>query len=137
MRRCGIMLAVAMAVGAGAAESREAQLSPLDGTRWAITMTPDEAAEQAGEKPSDDILMFEEGRMVSSECMRYGFETSPYSGEQVDGQITFETEQESRKEGTMQWSGQATDKAIKGTVVWKKRKGKPLNYQFEGKPDRS
>jgi len=107
--------------------------TPLDGTKWQITITPDAAAKKAGEKPSKDALIFKGGQMTSTACVKYGFTPSAYTTAGTGASSSFQTEQTSAKEGKMTWSGQASGNTISGTAVWTKKNGQVLNSTFTGK----
>ena len=129
--RRGILLA--MLAGLCVAPGTARAAGSLDGTKWQITITPDAAAMKAGEKPSEDTLIFQEGQVTSTECVPYGFEHSSYTMSQAEAAPTFETEQVSEKEGTMTWWGQVVGDTINGTAVWTKKNGDVLHSTFTGK----
>ena len=105
---------------------------PLDGTKWKITGIPDEAARRMGEKPSKDTLIFKQGNMTSTACVKYSFEASSYTATQAGTRWSFRTEQMSPKQGKTVWSGTVNGEAITGTMVWTKKDGTMLHYTFEG-----
>ena len=108
------------------------QAGSLDGTKWKIRGMPDEAAKRMGEKPSKDTLIFKEGNMTSTACVRYGFKASAYTASQSGTAWSVNTEQISPKYGKMTWTGQVNGEAITGTMVWTKTDGTRLHYAFEG-----
>ena len=105
----------------------------LEGTKWQVTVTPDAAAKKAGEKASKDTLIFKNGHMTSTACVKYGFSATPYTATASGQGASFQTTQSSKKEGTMVWSGQAVGNTISGTTMWTKKNGEMLHYQFSGK----
>ena len=115
------------------AQPRPAPTSALEGSRWAVTVTPDEQAKQQGEKPFEDTLIFTQGKVSMSACAKYGFASSTYRASQAGEHWTFQTEQLSRKEGKTVWNAVTTGDAISGTLVWTKKNGAILHYTFEGK----
>ena len=108
------------------------QTGPLDGTKWKIRGIPDEAAKRMGEKPSKDSLIFKEGNMTSTACVRYGFKASPYTTSEAGTAWSLNAEQVSPKHGKMTWGGQVHGESITGTMVWTKTDGTTLHYTFEG-----
>ncbi len=124
---------VALLVGVCAGPGLVQAATPLDGTKWKVTLTPDAAAKKAGEKTSKDSLIFKAGQMTSTACVKYGFASSSYTAEGS----TFKAEQMSAKEGQMSWSGQAAGEAISGTTTWTKKNGQQLHYEFSGKKAKS
>ncbi len=131
MRNVG--LAVGILVGVCVSPGMIHAATPLDGTRWQITITPDAAAKKAGEKPSKDALIFQGGQMTSTACVKYGFAPSSYTTAGTAASPSFQTEQASAKEGKMTWSGQVAGNTISGTAVWAKKNGQVLNSTFTGK----
>ena len=111
--------------------------TPLDGTKWQITLTPDAAAKKAGEKPSKDALIFKGGQVTSTACVKYGFAHSAYTTAGTPAAPSFQAEQTSAKEGKMTWSGQVAGNTISGTAVWTKKNGQVLNSTFTGKKAKS
>jgi hypothetical protein len=105
----------------------------LDGTRWSVTVTPDTAAKKAGEKPSKDTLIFKDGQLTSTACVKYGFAPSAYTATGTSTKASFQAEQTSAKEGKTSWSGHATEGTITGTMTWTKQNGQTLQYTFSGK----
>lgn len=139
MRRMGWVMGLGVLVcgfGAGQGIAQAATNAGLDGTRWKIRAVPDEAARKQGEKASRDTLIFQDGRMTSTACTRYGFSASSYTANQSGGSWAFNAEQTSDKQGKTAWSGQANGETINGTMVWTTKDGRTVRYAFEGKPAR-
>ena len=111
--------------------------TPLDGTKWQITITPDAAAKKAGEKTSKDTLIFKDGQMTSTACVKYGFAHSAYTAAGTSTAPSFQAEQTSAKEGKMTWAGQVAGGTIGGMAVWTKKNGQVLNSTFTGKKAKS
>jgi len=105
----------------------------LDGTKWTVKVTPDEAAAAKGEKPFDDVLVADGGLVTMSECLKWGFRPSRYTTEAAGSGWSFRTEQKSKKEGTSVWTADIAGDTITGRMVWTKKDGTVLNYTFEGK----
>lgn len=138
MKRTGVFALVgACLFAAGFARAApvklEATASPLEGTRWQVKVTPDEAATSAGEKVFDDTLVFDGGKVSMSECVKAGFGATPYSVSPSDRGWSFRTEQTSRKEGKSTWAADIEGDSIKGTLTRTKKKDTVLHYTFEGK----
>ena len=117
----------------GAAQAMAASpVRPLDGIRWKIQITPDEVARRAGEKPSKDTLVFKNGEMTSTACVKYGFKASPYTASQSGSSWSFTSEQVSAKQGKTAWSGTVNGETVNGTMVWTKPDGTTLHAAFAG-----
>ena len=134
MRRIVIPLGLLLLILAPAlAATQTAPASPLDGTAWAVKVTPDEAAMKKGEKVFDDVIVFQSGRVAMSECVKVGFKSSSYTAEKAGDGWAFNTQQMSEKEGKTAWTGDIKGDTIKGRLVWTKKDGTVFNYTFEGK----
>ena len=131
----GVLLGILVGMCSGPLAAQAA--TPLDGTKWKIAITPDEAARKAGEKASKDNLVFKNGQVTSAACVKYGFAPSSYTAAGAPTSPSFQMEQVSPKEGKMSWSGQVSGDTIAGTTTWTKTNGKTLHYQFSGKKAKS
>ena len=106
---------------------------PLDGTTWQVNVTPDTASAKDGEKSFNDTLIFDDGKVVMTECLKYGFGASAYTTSQAGEKWSFKTEQKSPEKGNSQWSGEITGESIRGDMSWTKKDGESFHYAFEGK----
>ena len=107
--------------------------SPLEGTSWPVTVTPDAMAAQKGEKPFDDTLIFKDGLVTMSACVKIGFAASSYALRPAGETWLFTTQQLSKDQGTTHWEATFTGETVKGTLLWTKLDGTSLHYTFEGK----
>lgn len=134
----GIVLmgaSLSLCSASGAAETaviQTASASVLEGTTWPIKLTPDETAAKQGEKPFDDSLIFKDGKVTMSACVKSGFSASIYTAVPVGPAWTFATEQVSDAQGTTAWTAEIAGNAVKGTMAWTKKDGTILHYSFEG-----
>ncbi len=110
-----------------------AMAAPLEGTTWPVTVTPDELTKQAGEKPFEDTLIFKDGKVTMSACVKMGFAPSLYTALPVGDGWSFRTQQVSADQGQTAWRAQLTGEAITGTLTWKKQNGNSFRYTFAGK----
>ena len=137
MRRIGRVVVLGLVAGTLVGVPRLAQAGSgagtLEGTRWKVRAVPDDAARRRGEKPSSDTLIFQEGKMISTGCARFGFSPSTYTVSPVGSASTFSAQQMSLKEGQTAWTGQVNGETIKGTMVWARKDDTRLRYTFEGK----
>jgi hypothetical protein len=137
MRRIVVAMGLVLGLPAAAAAAEATQTAPaampLDGTAWAVKVTPDEAAMKKGEKVFNDVIMFQSGRVAMSECVKAGFKPSAYKAEKSAAGWSVSTEQMSEKMGTSVWTVEVEGDAIKGTLVTTKKDGTVLNYTFTGK----
>jgi len=116
-----------------AAGSQPSAASPLEGSKWTVKVTPDKAAMDKGEKVFDDTLIFEDGKVSMTECVKVGFAASSYSTSKMQDHWMFKTDQMSEKEGKSAWTAQIKGDTIKGKMQWTKKDGTVLSYSFEGK----
>jgi hypothetical protein len=127
------LLALAAAPAVMAAAQTQVMGGPLDGTKWNVKVTPDEAAMKKGEKVFDDVLVFDGGYVSMSECLKYGFKASKYTADKSGDGWSFQTEQMSKKQGKSIWTADVMGDAVKGKMVWTKADGTVLGYMFEGR----
>ena len=110
-------------------------LKGLEGTRWAVIVTPDEAAISKGEKIYNDTLVFSGSKVTMTECVAYGFGPSAYTAAKSGDSWSFSTDQVSEKEGKTRWAAEMKGDSVKGTLVWTKKDGTVFNYAFGGKKE--
>ncbi len=108
-------------------------LSDLEGTSWTVKVTPDALAKKKGEKSFDDTLIFANGTVTMTACVKAGFAPSGYTASRAGEVWLFKTEQTSKKEGQTVWFASLSGSAIKGTMTWTKPDGTILHYAVEGK----
>jgi|SRR5579862_210151 len=104
----------------------------LDGTRGNVKVTPDKAAADKGEKEFDDTLSFADGKFTSTSFLAKGFKPAAYKGETEENEAEFEVEQTSTTNGLIDWLGEIRGKKLLGKLMWKKKDGSTLTYNFEG-----
>ena len=137
--RCvrGLMVVGVIALSVGVVRASATMLErplPLEGTRWGVKVMPDVQARERGGKPFNDILIFKDGKVTMSACVKYGYTASPYTLSNLGGHWAFKTAQVSEKDGQTVWTGDITGNAIKGTMAWTKTSdGVVYYYTFEGK----
>lgn len=107
---------------------------PFEGTKWKVTVTPDEEAIVAGEKEFEDVLVFKDNKFVSQACAPKGFKPVEYKENMAPGGITatFTAEPVSEKEGKSKWHGTKTGHEMRGEMNWTRKDGTVLNYTFKG-----
>jgi hypothetical protein len=107
---------------------------PFEGTKWKVTVTPDDQAASAGEKEFTTILEFKGGKFSSSECVKAGYKPIEYKEEMAPGGLaaTFTAEPISEKEGKEKWHGNATAGEMNGELTVTKKDGTVLNFSFKG-----
>jgi hypothetical protein len=112
----GALLALALIGVAWAGKGK------LDGKTYKVTIT------EPDKKSHPDTLSFKNGTFDSSECQKYGFKPTSYSGDAA----SFTATAKSDKEGTMAWSGTIKGDAIDGTFTWSKPGQPTYVYSFSG-----
>ncbi len=122
-----VMCAVMGTLNAAAASSG------LEGTTWKVRVIPDQAAAKQGEKPFNDALIFQDGKVTMSACVKSGFAASAYTASSSNKGWDFKTQQASKKAGQTVWTATITGHTIKGAMVWTKNNGTVLHYAVEGK----
>jgi hypothetical protein len=106
---------------------------PFEGTTWHITVTPDDDARGAGERPFDDTLIFKGSKFSSDYFKAKGFDPIEFDSDTRRGPLAaFTANTKSDKNGTAKWTGTTTGPNITGDLVWTKADGTVLNYSFTG-----
>jgi hypothetical protein len=109
------------------------KVAVLDGTSWKVDVEPDSMAKEKGEKSFKENLTFAEGRVSMSECKKVGFDASDYSlSKDGEKNWTFKAEQESDSQGTTIWTGNVHGNLMHGKMIWTKKDGTVLTYDFHG-----
>lgn len=85
-----------------------------------------------GKKTDNCTLSFKNGKFVSKECIKYGFNGGAYTTTTAGGAMKFESTETSKKEGIMKWQGTVTGVVIEGTCLWSKKGQKDILYTFKG-----
>ena len=99
----------------------------LDNKQYDITVST------GGKIDGTEVLSFKNDAVESSECIKYGFAATPYTCSAMpDGVLLLEMLMTSEKEGKMTWTCRATDKQVKGTILWVKAGQADIAYTFEG-----
>jgi hypothetical protein len=111
---------------------------PFEATKWKIKVVPDEDARKSGGKEFDDTLTFK-GNLFNTKAMeKLGFKPVQYEDDtRRFGPASFKAEQEHDKEGKVKWTGLITATTIKGELVWTKKDGTTLTYNYTGERDDS
>jgi hypothetical protein len=104
----------------------------LDGTHGKVKVIPDKVTADTGEKGFDDTLSFADGKFTSVFFLAKGFKPAAYNGETEENEAEFEVEQTSVTNGLINWLGEIRGKKLMGRLMWKKKDGPTLTYNFEG-----
>ena len=107
----------------------------LDGTAGHLKVVPEQAAADKGAKEFSDKIAFSDGKFSSSFFLEKGFKPAVYRGETEPNEAEFEIEQTSDSEGVITWLGEIRGKKILGRLMWHKKDGLMLSYDFEGTKD--
>ena len=107
--------------------------SPLEGMTWQVKVTPDAATAQKGEKPFDDTLIFQDGKVTMTACAKAGFASSAYTASPAGDTWSLTTQQMSNDQGETKWIANLSGNSIKGELIWTKQDGTILHYTFAGK----
>ncbi len=80
----------------------------------------------AGPKGEDadgeDQIIFRDGLFLSTSCVKYGFETAPYTAVQKTDGIHFESVVVSPDHGVIEWKGVVRDDRAEATFLWTKKR---------------
>jgi len=91
----------------------------LDGTYWKLD-------QKLGKKR--DILKFEEGQFTSSQCLRFGFETTPYASKTLGKKtVSWNATLKSSRGEKMIWKGTRSGTSMRGSYTFVKGNGRRAN----------
>jgi hypothetical protein len=131
----GCLAMIASGAPAFAADAAAKAAQALDGR--AFVADAGEKGKAADEK--DDVITFAGGKFHSSACDQWGFAKGDYRASGDAGEVAFETETVSAKDGRLVWKGVVRGAEIEGTFVHY-RKGwllnpdpAPVEHWFKGR----
>ena len=119
----GVAIAILVFSSAVAAEA-----GPLDGKVFS-----GELGKVGVPNGDPDTLTFKKGSFVSSACVRFGFESAPYTASKENGTTTFTAKATSKSGETMEWTGTLRGEALEATAVRRTSSGETETYWFKGK----
>lgn len=103
--------------GHGAAGHKSAAAHILDGKKF-----QGPTGEKGKKLHHVDMLIFDNGRFTSTECLKFGFESGPYSATIQNDSIQFKAETHSAALGKMEWSGTLKGDTLNVTYYWTKER---------------
>lgn len=81
---------------------------------------------QTGEKGKkthhEDVLIFDDGRFISTECSQFGFESGPYTATVQSDSIQFKAVTHSTTHGKMEWKGTLKGDTLEVDYAWIKER---------------
>lgn len=80
----------------------------------------------------NDTLRFNNGKLMSSVYMPYGFKPAAYHASNQHGKIYFTSTCFSDNEGKISWNGVIDGKEISGKYQWHREDQNDINYVFTG-----
>lgn len=103
----------------------KAQSNTLENKNFWIT-----SYNEKGKEDNNEYLIFQNKKVIGSECIKYGFNAAIYTIEDNDFVATMTHE----KGGDMIWRGTVDykTKTMQGNVVWTSGKGERTHYTFKG-----
>ena len=104
----------------------------LDGAKWNITVTPDKAAVDKGEREFRDTVTFADGKLSSATFLAKGFKPGAYRGEEEANEAEFEVELTGASNSVVNWLGEIRGTNIVGRLTWTKVNGTNLMFNFQG-----
>jgi hypothetical protein len=122
-----LWVVAAVFAATGCASPGGASPQPLDGRKFAVTLSAE------GQAPMSDDLIFKDGVFESTVCTNAGFAKSAYTTRLVAGGVAFDVQCDSPEYGHNDWHGLATGDRIEGTCVrTPKNGGAPIKSTFSG-----
>lgn len=70
----------------------------------------------------EDEVVFQNGRFLSSSCVKYAFGSAPYSAYRDGDSIIFTTVTQSSKHGQIDWKGKVTGNEVEASYRWTKER---------------
>ena len=70
----------------------------------------------------EDEAVFENGRFLSSSCVKYGFGSAPYNAYRDGDSIIFTTVTQSPKHGQIEWNGKVIGNEVEASYRWTKER---------------
>jgi hypothetical protein len=108
----------------------------FEGSTWQVTVTPDDDARGAGERPFDDTLTFKGGKFTSEKLAAKGFAPVDFDEDSRRGPLAaFTANTKSKANGTAKWTGTTTGADLSGDLVWTKADGSVVNFTFTSAKD--
>src|ERR1700722_1717666 len=107
---------------------------PLIGD-WKITVTPSGSdANSPGVKEFEETLSFEGSKLnAKTLAADHAFKPGSYNEDvRAYGPAKFDSTLSSDKEGSVAWNGTMDGGELTGTMVWTKKDGKEIHYDFKG-----
>lgn len=136
MRICLLFLMVSAFSTAACAAAPPTELKSGDQLigSWSITLTPSGSdAGLPGAKAFDEKLTFDGTNLSAKTLADHGFGPAAYQEDsRAFGPATFDCTQNSEKEGTIVWNGLTTGQDLHGTLIWTKKDGTVIHYDFQG-----
>ena len=103
----------------------------LNGTTWVISMT---RLGQKSDKPLQDTLKFDAGKITSIQFAKNGYIPSNYTVTVGDGSlVVWETMQAKEGAGVVFWRGERQGEAMQGILSKQPADGKNEDFSFSGK----
>ena len=126
-------IAFLLSLGVAAPAWSHDKQSGLDGVSYEVDVRPDKTAKDKGEKSFHETITFADGKLMTANGARTGFESAKYTLTQIDDHdYTFNAEQDGDDHGKQVWSGTVKGDDIRGKMVWTKADGTVLTYDFHG-----
>jgi hypothetical protein len=78
-----------------------------------------------GSKKGDkDVLVFEDGRFLSTACVAYGFSWARYAATGTKGGVTFRAKPKNNDADTLSWTGTLKGGRIEGVAIHRSKDAK-------------
>jgi hypothetical protein len=77
---------------------------------------------RGGEANGEDELVFQNGRLLSTSCSKYGFESGPYEASRQGETVVFEALTRSPRHGQIFWKGKVSGDRAQAEYLWTKKR---------------
>jgi hypothetical protein len=112
-----------------------AKSDSMDGTKWKVKVTPDQASAGKGAKGFDDEFFFASGQFTSTAMQAQGFQSGPYRFETEEGEVEWSADKATSTGDMAGWGGRVDGSTTTGNFHWQKEDGTSLFYKFTGKKE--
>ncbi len=77
---------------------------------------------KGGRANGEDELVFQNGRLLSTSCSKYGFESGPYEAFRQGEEIVFKAVTRSPRHGEISWEGTVSGNRAFAAYLWTKER---------------
>jgi len=111
------MMATAISADITRADAQDSNAGILDGMIFSGHVGP-----KGQEANGEDDVVFQNGKLLSTSCTKYGFESAPYTAHRDGDTIIFTAVTRSPEHGQIDWQGKIDGEKIEASYRWTKER---------------